>query len=209
MYSFGIILIIISAIGNIVYFISSYFCYQHFDEIAMDKLGTKLVYHQMFKWNQFQHSTVKVDCGVVGAFAATCFCYGVHNVFFPIIDGLFLAFAIANIIMMKYYLRYENKTGVILFLVLRILFEGYMVFRTGDLINNVTGDVKNKDFFDKGYGKPVTITMVIVDGIVMIGVIITSVKCISNFGKGLREMINKQTKDVDTESHSVNTEESV
>jgi hypothetical protein len=209
MYSFGIVLIIVSAIGNIFYYICSYFCYQHFDEIAMDKLGTKLVYHQMFKWNQFQHSTVKVDCGIVGAFVATCLCFGIHNVLFPIIDGLFIAFAITNIFMMKYYLRYENKAGVLIFLVLRILFEGYMVFRTGDIINNVTGGEKNVDFFSKGYGKPVTITMVIVDGIVLIGVIITSIKCITNFGKGLRDMINKQTNDITTNENSVDTEESV
>lgn len=209
MYSFGIILIVISAIGNIIYYICSYFCYQHFDEIAMDKLGTKLVYHQMFKWNQFQHSTVKVDCGIIGAFVSTCFCFGIHNVGFPIIDGFLLVFAVANIIMMKYYLRYENKAGVILFLVLRILFEGYMVFRLGDLINNVTGGAKNIDFFENGYGKPVTITMVVVDCIVLLGVIITSIKCISNFGKGLRDMINKQTSDLNSTENTVDTEESV
>jgi len=174
----------------------------------MDKLGTKLLYHQMFKWCQFQHSIVKFDTGLIAAFSVTCFCFGRYSVSLCVIDALLLIYGVLNIFMMKYFLRYELKYGVIGFLVGRVIFHTYLIYRCVDLIHVIDSepDAKIHDFFISGYGKPITITIIALNTVLLIGQIITSIKCIDNFGKGLREMINKQGGEVDDNTNSVNTE---
>lgn len=210
MYSFGIVFIIVVGIGNIGYFITAYYCYQHFDEIAMEKLGTKLIYHEMQKWCQFQHAIVKTDTGLLAVFVATCLCFGINNIFYPIADVLLLIFGVANIFVMKYFNRHEKPKGVVIFLVLRVLLQGYVVFRLIELINNVTGGEKNIEFFTEGYGEKMTITLVALNFVIVIGEVLSSVKCIYNYGKGLREMINKQGQtEQSSMSENMDTEESV
>lgn len=178
----------------------------------MEKLGTKLVYHKMFKWCQFQHSIVKVDCGLITAFILTCFCFGItdfSNIVYIVLDSLTLIFGIANVITMKYFLRYEKKPGVIVFLIIRSLFEVYISFRTFLFKNSVDSGNMTKEYFKAGYGLSVTYTIVAVNFVILIGEIITSIKCIGNFGKGLREMINKQINDTPNQSEMTETEESM
>lgn len=176
----------------------------------MDKLGTKLVYHQMFKWNQFQHSTIKVDAGLIAVFVSTCLCFGISNVIYPIIDISLLIYSIVNILLMKYYLRYENKIGVVIALIIRSVVEGYIVFRCGQLFSYLEGNSENEKFFTDGYGKPITFTLIILNGVILLIEIVTSIKCISNFGKGLRDMIIKQKRNSITNANdTMDTEESI
>jgi hypothetical protein len=212
LFSFGIIFCIVVGIGNILYFPLSYYCYQHFDDIQMEKLGTKVVYHDMFRWCQFQHSIVKFDTGLIAAFTVTCFCFGRYNVPMCVIDALVLLCCAINIFAMKYFLRYEQKYGVIGFLIGRLIFQAYLIFRCYHLIEHIDSepDEKIHDFFISGYGKDVTITIIALNTALLIGQIVSCIKCVRNFGKGLRDMINKQGQEVEDDNiDSVNTEGSV
>lgn len=162
----------------------------------------------MFKWCQLHHSFVKLDTGLISAFIVTTLCFSNENVALIVFDSLLILFAIAYIFLNKYFLRYEQTANLITVLVIRIVFEGYVWYRLIYTINNITGPEENKLFFDKGYGKPITFGIVILNSIILILTVFVSYKCLSNFGKGLREMINQQTKDDESLTETLESESS-
>ena len=163
----------------------------------------------MLEWCQLQHSIIKFDTGLIAAFTVTCFCFGRYDVAMCVIDALALIYCAINIFAMKYFLRHELKYGVIGFLVVRLILQAYIIFRCYHLIEHIDSspDVTIHDFFISGYGKNVTITMIALNTAILIGEIVISIKCESNFGKGFREAIDNQNKDDPVNTDSINTEE--
>ncbi len=162
----------------------------------------------MFKWCQLHHSFVKLDSGLIAAFIVTTLCFSNSNVALIIVDSLLLIFAISYIFLNKYFLRYEQTVNLIVVLAARFCFEGYVWYRLIYTINNISGAEDNRIFFSDGYGKPITFGIVILNNILLIATIFVSYKCASNFGKGLREMINQQTKDDESLTETLESESS-
>lgn len=75
---FGYICIALLGIGNIIYFITSYFVYYNFELKKMEKLGAQQKYHKMYGWVQFQISLVKCDLGIL-IFLAISFNLGINQ----------------------------------------------------------------------------------------------------------------------------------
>ena len=148
----------------------------------------------MFKWNQLHHSSVKTDSGFMYALFATTIVFGHHSVVFIVADSLCIVFFIGYIFLMKYCLRYELKALILVSLAVRVLLEIYSIFRMFEVFNHAKNN-PSKEFIylNEGFGIPVTLTIKITDLVILIGEILITIKCISNYGKGLREMINKQT----------------
>ena len=75
---FGFICILLLGIGNIIYFITSYFAYYNFELKIMEKLGAQQKFHNMYGWVQFQISLVKCDLGIL-IFLAISFNLGINQ----------------------------------------------------------------------------------------------------------------------------------
>lgn len=187
-------MVIIVLIGIIIFYITAYFSYQHFDEIFLDKLGTKVIYHDMFKWSQSHHVAVKSDAGLKFAFIACDLCFRYEEVVADSIDVIYLVLMIFYIILMKYYLRHEIANWLWITLGIRILFLGWDAYVLYELLNY------NHIYFTEGAGRIIAIMTFSLMIIAIIFEIITSIKCVGNYGKGLRDMINKQNQIAENEN---------
>lgn len=136
--------------GNIIYFISAYFAYGHFELIFLNKFGAKLIYHKIFSWMQFQHSMMKSDLGLIVFLLITTFVFDNANVALVVIDSLYLPTSILIVIFMRHSIRSENKRLTVSILGVRIFLEAYKIFRIFYLfdIDDATSHIK-KDFIYK------------------------------------------------------------
>ena len=186
-YIFGILTITISALGNIINFMTAYFAYQHFDEIFMFKLGAKLVYHEMFKWTQFLRATIKTDL-CLSLFVYIAFlCFDHNSVFVITSSSICILFNIMFIFLMKKYLKEEMKCVIYVLISIRICIFGLMISSFSVLIQEST------DSFITEYNGILYISICMF--IVLLALIfefISCIKCTNNFGKGLQMMIERQ-----------------
>ena len=192
----AIIFIIISLVINIVYYICSYYCYQTFTDISFANLGTKKIYHEMFRWCKFQVSVVKTDTALVLALFATSLIFNHEKIFLIVFDTICIIFSFVYIFILRYSINNEKKDGVIFPLLIRLLIQVYIIFRMVDLIIFVNNQQGSK-FLTEGYGVPVTISLTVVNCLLVILELYTSYRCYKNFNKGLPEMMRKQVNDTD------------
>lgn len=202
-------MIVIVAIGIIIYYITAYFSYQHFDDIFLEKLGSKVIYHDMFKWNQSNHVAVKIDAGFKFVFIALDLCFRYEEVVSDTFDAIYFILIILYIVLMKYYLRYEVSLWLWVTVSIRVCLVAWDIYVLSNLVHS------DHPYFSDGAGNVVAIGTFTVIVIAIIFEVFTSYKCVTNFGKGLRDMINKQHKssedidniDKEMKEEVLNTEE--
>lgn len=162
----------------------------------------------MFKWFQSQHVFVKVDSGLTMSLLACDICFRYDSIADDTLATINIVFMILYIVIMKYFMRYENSIGVFVSLFIRFIFICYNIYLAIRLFN------LNHLYFTKGFGKEV---IIIITSLILISYILqvfTSIKCINNFKKGLRDIINKQrksnlntiTSEADNSSNEINLE---
>lgn len=180
-------------IGNIIYFISAYFAYSIFEEKFIDKLGAKLIYHSMFKWIQFQNSMIKLDTGLVVFLTLTFLIFdNKHTALVPT-DVICLLLVVPMTFVMKKFIRDEVRSGAIATVSVRCILQCYTIFR---IIDFITDDDKSEDFFTDGvFGEATVLIAGISDIVIIVIVVISTIVCVRNFGKGLKEMIKMQSEE--------------
>jgi len=181
----GSICVSLLILGNISYFISAYFAYNHFELIFMEKFGAKEIYHKIFGWMQYQHSMLKSDIGLIVFLLITTYLYDRDSIALDIVDALFFVAAVNIVVFMRLMIRRENKKFAYMLLGLRIAMEGYKIFRVCTLL-------KQSEVHLAGFGYICVIGTTIFDELILIFIIISTIKCVNNFGKGFKEMVMKQ-----------------
>ncbi len=94
-------------------------------------------------------------------------------------------------------MRKEIKLNAISIIILRLLLEGYKLYRVYFFIFKTEKDFKeiSNASYQEYRGCLIIIFLVgLIDEIVLILIIITTIMCISNFNKGLKEMLIKQNQ---------------
>lgn len=101
----GYICVSLLAIGNIVYFVSAYFAYSHFEVISMKKLGAKMIYHSINTWIQFHHSMVKSDLGLIIFIVLTVLLFDNDSVVLIVFDSLYFLLSVGIVLVFKQSVR--------------------------------------------------------------------------------------------------------
>lgn len=96
----GIVSIVLLSIGNIVYFVSAYYCYSYFQMKFFEKLGAKVILHRIFFWVQFNNSMLKSDFGLILLFMMTTYLFSTEYIWF-ILDTLVGVVLFVNIFLMR------------------------------------------------------------------------------------------------------------
>ena len=183
-------LISICLIILVIFYLVSFYSYSYFDNIFISRIGAKLTYHKIFKWNQRLHALNKIDAGFTFALISCYICFLYSNIILLVLSICYFVFMILYVFMIKLGLRRENKIILFSGLIVRLLFNGIDVYGILSLFNS------NLEFF-KNNGKFIIIINISLVGIYYIFQIISSVVCSTNFGKGLRDMMEKQVNSKD------------
>jgi hypothetical protein len=87
-------------------------------------------------------------------------------------------------------MRGENKKIAFLTILIRILIEGYKLYRVWFFLDSLLSVEVNN------YKTSVIVVFVtaIMDEIVLVLIIVSTIKCVKNFGKGFKEILIKQVK---------------
>lgn len=184
------LLVSIGLIVLVLFYLVSYYSYSHFDNIFISRIGAKLTYHKIFKWNQRLHALNKIDTGFTLALISCYICFLYNNLILLISSISYFLFMIIYVIIIKLGLRKENKFILLFGLLIRLLFSGIDVYGIYSLFSS------ELDFF-KNNGKFIILINISLVGIFFIFQVIGSVICTNNFGKGLRNMMEKQVNSID------------
>lgn len=157
-----------------------------FDEIFIARLGAKLIYHEMFKWYQIQHSAVKIDAGLTLGYLSLSICFSYQNVVTNILSSLNLVYCFLYIILNKRYLRKELKVEELSIIILRTVFHVYSIYL---LYMNFENTMQ---YFTEGFGKHVSSIMFCLITIFLIIVWFSTFKCMDNFNKGFKKVLEAE-----------------
>jgi len=188
-YVLGIIAAVILILGNLVYFFTAYFSYDYFEEKFFEKLGAKLKYHKMFFWVQFNNSMMKSDFGFYIMLLFADYIYDYEHFWFLIIDTLLGGLLLFFIILMRRSIRHEIKGRLLFVCISKILIFCYILYR----VFAAYGEASDKSDMLK---VPVAVSMiayVAVTGGHIILICVSTFKCLTFFGAGLKEALLHQT----------------
>lgn len=171
----------------LVHIAVSYVFYQTFDEIFVRRLGAKLIYHQMFKWYQIQHSSVKLDAGLCMVFMTIDLCFDYGNTAKTIVSGLCFIYCFVYIVLCKSFLRNEKKMHVIATLSIRAVFYLYSILCLIRLLMNFETD---DTYFKQGIGKAITSVVFGLMTIFLAVIGYSTIICFGNFNKGFKVILS-------------------
>jgi hypothetical protein len=170
----------------------------------MDKFGSKIKFHEISKKNQFLHSALKSDVGLITFLCITTYIFDRTNPALDIFDGILFCASIAIVFLMKKAVKLENKTFSFILLAFRTVLQIYIIFRVTLLLNITSDSPEMKKIlitrYKSGYvsiigASKLNLNLVILDGILFILICIYTFLCVAVYNQGFKEAREKQQEE--------------
>lgn len=138
---------------------------------------------------------MKADFGVFLVFIMTTYLYESNHRIWIAVDTIIGISLFVNIYLMRNALRQELKLRAILIFAMRIFLEGYIIYRVHYFVNGENVDEVDHKVIEQYRG----VMWIMLGGgclnlLTLIMLTLSTVMCILNFGKGLKEMLIKQNQ---------------
>ncbi len=139
----------------------------------------------MFKINQILHSINKIDTGLVIAFCSCYLCYEYDKYLTYILSVIYISYMFVYLLLSKKGMKSEYKKIIVIPFIIRVI----LISLNGIIIYLLIQT--DHDYF-KENGKYIIIINSFLSFIMLILECFLITKSISNFGKGLKEMMESQ-----------------
>lgn len=194
--------LVLCLLCNTIFVVCAVLSVRTFDEILVEKAGTKVLFQTILKWNQIHHTIAKVDACIIYCILAFDLCY--QKVLFLQItawSGFFTS--IVYVVALKYCLRHERKCLLFHVILIRFAFLMFSLYRIIELNKDLSSDITRKNDNINLF------TLYILMAICFSITVIVSLKCVNYFGKGFRDMVNYQANAERTQTEVTTTEQSI